>query len=68
LRIVVSDLHCELIPAHNYWAGYLEEQNISSKDLVLSDCRYPNERGHQVIAEAMMTRLSKILDHPSLSS
>jgi lysophospholipase L1-like esterase len=68
LRIVASDLHCELIPVHNYWAGYLEEQNLSSKNLVLSDPRYPNERGHQVIAEAIITRLSKILDHPSLSS
>jgi predicted HicB family RNase H-like nuclease len=40
-------------------------------DFYLTDCadsRYPNERGHQVIAEAMMTRLSKIFDHPSLSS
>jgi lysophospholipase L1-like esterase len=68
LRIVASDLHCEFIPVHNYWAGYLEEQNLSSKDLVQSDPRYPNEKGHQVIAEAMMTRLSKVLDHPSLSS
>ena len=67
LRIVASDLHCEFIPVHNYWTGYLEEQNLSSKDLVLSDPKYPNERGHQVIAEAIMTRLSKILDHPSLS-
>ena len=48
--IIASDLHCELIPVHNYWAGYLEEQNLSSKDLVLSDLRYPNDRGHQVIA------------------
>ena len=63
LRIVASDLGCELIPVHNYWAGYLEKQNISSKDLVLSDSRYPNERGHQVIAEVIMTRLSKIFDH-----
>ena len=63
LRIVASDLGCELIPVHNYWAGYLEEQNLSSKDLVLSDFRYPNERGHQVIAEAILTRLSKIFDH-----
>jgi lysophospholipase L1-like esterase len=63
LRIVASDLHCEFMPVHNYWAGYLEEQNLSSKDLVLSDARYPNERGHQVIAEAMMKWLSKIFDH-----
>jgi lysophospholipase L1-like esterase len=68
LRIAASDLDCELIPVHEYWAGYLKEQNLSSKDLVLSDAKYPNERGHQVIAEAMMKSLSKILDHPSVSS
>jgi lysophospholipase L1-like esterase len=63
LRIVASDLGCELIPVHNYWAGYLEENNLCSKDLVLSDSRYPNERGHQVIAEAILTWFSKIFDH-----
>jgi lysophospholipase L1-like esterase len=63
LRIVASDLDCELIPVHNYWAGYLEEQNLSSKDLVLSDSRYPNERGHQVIAEAVMKWLGNVFDH-----
>jgi lysophospholipase L1-like esterase len=62
LRIMASDLGCELIPVHNYWAGYLEEQNLSSKDLVLSDSRYPNERGHQVIAEAMMKWLGNVFD------
>ena len=60
---MASDLHCELIPIHNYWAGYLEEQNLSSKDLVLSDARYPNERGHQVIAEAMIKWLNNFFDH-----
>jgi len=63
LRIVASDLGCELIPVHNYWAGYLEQNNLCSKDLVLSDSRYPNERGHLVIAEAILTWLSKIFDH-----
>ena len=63
LRIVASNLDCELIPVHNYWAGYLEQNNLCSKDLVLSDSRYPNERGHQVIAEAILTWLSKNFDH-----
>jgi hypothetical protein len=63
LRIVASDLGCELIPVHNYWAGYLEENNLCSTDLVLSDSRYPNERGQQVIAEAILTWLSKMFDH-----
>jgi lysophospholipase L1-like esterase len=61
LRIMASDLGCELIPVHNYWAGYLEQNNLCNKDLVLSDSRYPNERGHQVIAEAILTWLSKKL-------
>jgi hypothetical protein len=63
LMIVASDLDCGLIPVHSYWAGYLEEHNLCSKDLVLSDSRYPNERGHEVIAEAMMKWLSKMFDN-----
>jgi hypothetical protein len=63
LRIVASDLSCELIPVHSYWAGYLEEHNLYNKDLILSDSRYPNERGHEVIAEAMMKWFSKIFDN-----
>jgi lysophospholipase L1-like esterase len=63
LRIVASDLSCELIPVHSYWAGYLEEHNLCNKDLVLSDSRYPNEHGQEVIAEAMMKRFSKIFDN-----
>lgn len=60
LRIVASDLGCEMIPVHSYWAGYLEEHNLCHKDLVQSDSRYPNERGHEIIAEAMTKRLSKL--------
>lgn len=60
LMIVASDLGCELIPVHIYWAGYLEEHNLCNRDLVLPDSRYPNEHGHQVIAEAIL----KWLDRP----
>jgi hypothetical protein len=60
LRIVASDLECELIPVHSYWAGYLEEHNLCNKDLVQSDSRYPNEHGHEIIAEAMIKQLSKL--------
>jgi len=63
LRIVAGDLGCDLIPVHHYWAGYLAEHHLCSKDLALSDSRYPNERGHQVIAEAVMKWLDKIFDH-----
>jgi lysophospholipase L1-like esterase len=63
LRIVASDLDYELIAVHSYWAGYLEEHNLCSRDLVLSDSRYPNEKGHQVIAEAILNWLRKKFDH-----
>jgi hypothetical protein len=63
LGIVATDLSCELIPIHSYWAGYLAEYNLQSKDLVLSDSRYPNERGHQVMAEVIIKYLGKIFGH-----
>jgi len=63
LRIVASDLECGFIPVHNYWAGYLEEHHLCSRDLVLEDCRYPNEDGHRVIAEAIIKRLAQHLSH-----
>ncbi len=62
LKIVATELGCELITVHSYWAAYLAEHKLDSKDLVLSDCRYPNERGHQVIAAAMRKWLDKIFD------
>ncbi len=60
LRIVAGDLNFVFIPVHVYWAGYLEDHRLLSSDLVLADERYPNERGHQVIAEAMMKWLEHI--------
>ncbi|PKN18080.1 MAG: hypothetical protein CVU71_11200 [Deltaproteobacteria bacterium HGW-Deltaproteobacteria-6] len=54
LRIVASDLGCKLIPVHLSWAGYLEEHHLENADLVLSDSRYPNEKGHQVMAETII--------------
>ena len=65
LKIVASEMDCELIPVHSYWAGYLEEHGLRNKDLVLSDPRYPNEMGHRIIAEAVMKGLNKIIENPS---
>ncbi|PKN75762.1 MAG: hypothetical protein CVU52_05850 [Deltaproteobacteria bacterium HGW-Deltaproteobacteria-10] len=62
LAIVATELGCELIPVHSYWAAYLAEHKLGNKYLVLSDARYPNEHGHQVIAEAMLKWLGKIFD------
>lgn len=59
LQIVSNDLGCPLIAVHSYWAGYLEEQNIRNRKLVLADNRYPNEEGHQVIAQAVKEFINK---------
>jgi lysophospholipase L1-like esterase len=61
LRIVASDLNCELIPVDHYWAGYLDEHGLKNKDLVLSDIRYPNEMGHRIIAEAIQCFLARVI-------
>ena len=61
LRIVAEDLKCEFVPVHHHWAGYLEENRLKSADLVLADPRYPNELGHEVIAEAVFPRLRAIV-------
>ena len=57
LRIVASDLNCNLIPVDRYWASYLRDHHLHHADLVLSDSRYPNEKGHHVIAEAVKNLL-----------
>jgi hypothetical protein len=62
LGIVASDLQCKLIPVHHYWAGYLEENGFKNSDLTLSDSRYPNEKGHEVIAEVVMNSLQGIFE------
>jgi len=61
LRTVAEDLNCEFIPVHHHWAGYLQENRLKCSDLVHSDPRYPNERGHEVIAAAMLPKLRAIV-------
>ncbi len=62
LGIVASDLTCELIQVHSYWASYLEKHSLGRKDLLLSDSRYPNDRGHEVIAEAVLNWTDNIFE------
>lgn len=59
LRIVAADLACAFIPVHRYWTDYLEAHDLCSKDLCQQDERYPNEKGHEVIADAMMKVFSR---------
>lgn len=58
LGIVAADLGCRLIPVHAYWAGYLEDHELQNADLILEDTRYPNERGHRVMADVLLKWLA----------
>jgi len=51
--IVAQDLDCFWVPVHHYWARYRETHHLQNSDLVQSDSRYPNGRGHRVIAKAV---------------
>jgi lysophospholipase L1-like esterase len=59
IREVSQDLACEMIPIHTFWAGYLSGHGLRNSDLVQQDTRYPNERGHEVFAEAIIRRLDR---------
>ncbi len=61
LKIIASDLDCLLVPVHHHFAGYLEDKGLTCKDLTGPDPRYPNDRGHEVIAEAVLGGVEKLL-------
>lgn len=61
IREVCRDLSCEMIPFHILWAGHLEVQGLRNRDLLQQDERYPNEKGHEVYAGAIMRRLERII-------
>lgn len=61
MKEVAGDLYCEMIFIHVYWAGYLLGNREQHRDFVQKDERYPNERGHEIFAEAVMQKLSRIL-------
>ncbi|HRS90171.1 MAG TPA: SGNH/GDSL hydrolase family protein [Smithellaceae bacterium] len=61
VRLVAVDLNCKFISLDRYWAGYLAKNGLESADLVLSDPRYPNEKGHEVFAQAIMKALYRAL-------
>jgi lysophospholipase L1-like esterase len=61
IREVCQDLSCEMIPVHTYWAGYCQDHGMENADLVQPDVRLPNERGHEVFAEAIIQRFDRFI-------
>jgi lysophospholipase L1-like esterase len=61
IREVAVDLDCDMVPVHVYWSGIIEERGESLSEYVQEDCRYPNERGHELYAEAVVHKLKERL-------
>jgi len=61
MREVAEDLYCDMIFVHIYWAAHLLGNRFHHRDFVQKDERYPNERGHEIFAEAVMQRLNRFL-------
>ncbi len=59
---VAADLGCDLIPVHIYWSGYLRARNLQPRDFVQNDSRYPNEKGHEIFAEAIRWKLNRAVE------
>lgn len=62
IREVCTDLGCELVQVHSFWAGILWEQDRPYTDFLLDDVRYPNEHGHELFAQAILPVLRRVLD------
>jgi lysophospholipase L1-like esterase len=61
IREVATDLYCEMLPVHTYWAGYLLGRKLSSTDFLQKDTRYPNEKGQEIYAEAIIQKLDRLI-------
>jgi lysophospholipase L1-like esterase len=61
IREVATDLYCEMLPLHTYWAGYLLGRKLSSADFLQKDARYPNEKGQEIYAEAIIQKLDRLI-------
>ena len=62
IRDVCRDLGCEMVPVYTYWNGLVMERGLRHADLVQENVLYPNERGHDFFAEAIIQRLELDID------
>ncbi|HPC72981.1 MAG TPA: SGNH/GDSL hydrolase family protein [Syntrophales bacterium] len=61
IREVGTDLYCDILPIHTYWAGYLLGRKRSGAEFLQKDARFPNEKGHEIYAEAIIQKLNRLL-------
>ena len=61
IREVAFDLHCSLATVHLEWMNYCYVSGNPVSTLLSDDSRYPNEKGHTLIAEAVKKKLLHLL-------
>jgi hypothetical protein len=61
IRDVCGDLGCELVTVHAQWNQLVMEKGLAHSDLVQENVLYPNERGHEIFAEALIQRLERMV-------
>ena len=61
IRDVCCDLGCEMAPVHRYWNEMIVKKGLRHEALVQENVLYPNERGHEFFAQAIIQRLERIL-------
>jgi len=61
IREVAFDLHCALATVHLEWMNYCYVTGNPVKTLLQDDERYPNEKGHSLIAQAIKKKLLPFL-------
>lgn len=62
IREVTVDLGCAYLPVHLWWMSYLESEGGAGRPLFEDDERYPNNRGHRIIASAVVEKIRSISD------
>lgn len=61
VREVALDMNCLLATVHIEWINYLYETGENIETLLTLDDRYPNEKGHALIAQAIKKKLIQLL-------
>jgi len=60
IREVASDLGCAYLPVHLWWMSYLDSRRVGAGTLFDGDERYPNAKGHGIIASAVVEKLRRL--------
>jgi len=60
IREVALDLHCHFLPLHFFWIGFIVENEQKNDNLLLQDCRLPNDKGHEIYARVLIDFINKI--------